>query len=516
MLKPLLARGFLPRELPPLFSSKSFGSIAGLATLPSAFTDAKALWTQAVQHNLARPGGLRRRLAIPNPVSFYRLAKTFANNKGDLVAEWSKSPFSGTTPDTTCKGPRAIARDPSDRAAARASLRVGSRYLLRADISQFYPSIYSHSIAWVLHTKSAAKASLKDLTLLGNLIDRELQAGQFGQTKGIPIGPDTSLGIAELLLSPLDQRLKSECNIQGGIRFIDDIELGFRKLSDAEETLARLETLLNELELQLNATKTRIVELPDQVESVYVTTLRPHVPDASVAPASQWIDYFNRAFLASRSNRQDGVLRYAIAALQGVVVTPKAWGLVQNLLWQCIALDPGCVRFVVDVLLINKHKANLSPDTSVGTEAINSLIFSSATVGHGSEVVWSIWAALVLGLSITPSSQAAISLMDDANVAAASMIAKERKVLSPSFESPLWSSWFVKDCFDQEHWLFVYEALRRGWLPKEVAAAKLSIATCPKFLVAAGVTFLDVNAIDAYIPARLLSGSGSEVAGGGY
>jgi hypothetical protein len=150
-----------------------------------------------------------------------------------------------------------------------------------------------------------------------------------------------------------------------------------------------------------------------------------------------------------------------------VTATPKAWDITQSLLWQCISSDPGCLRFVVDVLLVNRHKAHRALSIDLGSSAINALIHSSAPVGHGSEVLWCIWAAMVLKLAVSLSSQEAISQMDDALVAAASMIAKDRQVFSAEFESTLWSSWFVEDAFDQEHWLFVYEAMRQGWMTSE-------------------------------------------------
>ncbi|WP_218511398.1 RNA-directed DNA polymerase [Variovorax sp. dw_308] len=512
MLKPLLTRGFLPRELPPLFSSISFELVCGKAGMPIDFTGAKAPWSQPLQHNLARTGGLRRKLTIPNPVNFYRLASAFDAHSVALAAEWTKSPFSKTTPDSLCKGPRAIVGIAPDRATARAETRVGARYLLKADISQFYPSIYSHSIPWVLHTKAVAKSKMKDLTLSGNILDREVQACQAGQTKGIAIGPDTSLGIAELLLAPLDKSLNESCAILSGTRFIDDIELTFKTLADADRALAELEALLNGIELQLNATKTRILTLPQGIESSFVSELRSHIPSATSAPPSQWIDYFNRAFSAAGENPQDGVLRYAISALQGVTVSKKSWGLVQKLLWQCIALDPGSLRFVVDVLLINKQTGGFGLDLIVGTNAINALIQTSASVGHGSEVVWSIWAAMILGLSIHTESQTAIADMDDAVVACASMIAKDKNFFDASLNSMLWKSWLVEDCFEQEHWLFVYEALRRGWFPHEVAASKIAASPNANFLLASGVTFIDEDAPAKYLPSRLshVPGSGGE------
>jgi hypothetical protein len=500
MLESLLTRGFLPREVPPLFSSMSLKETIGKA-MPPSFTGAKAKWTQPAQHNLARPGGLRRKLTIPNPVNFYRLANAFVNNWQLLHDKWSMSPYSKTTPDP--KGPRAFANSSADRATPRARIRVGARYLVIADISQFYPSIYSHSIPWALHTKKVAKAEIKNPALPGNILDKEFQACFFGQTKGIAIGPDTSLGIAELLLSPLDLRLKEECKILGGVRFIDDMEYSFQKLSDAEAALALLESHLSEYEVQLNVGKTRIIALPDELESVHVTNLRPHIPESISAPPSSWIDFFNRAMVAAKMQPSAGVLRYAVGALKTVVVSERSWSLAQSLLWQCISIDPGCLRFVVDVLLVNKNIGR-EIDIEVASVAVNSLIQTSAPVGHGSEVVWSIWAAMLIGLQVDLESQEAVAAMDDCLVACIATVACERRVFAGTFTSPLWASWIVNDSFNQDHWMFVYEALRRGWYANEVKAAKLSDDVDAAFLIDADVTFIDSDMIDTYSPAGVM------------
>lgn len=514
MLKVLLAYGYLPRELPPLFGSESFAALSKItAGMPASMTKEKADWTQPIHHNLARVGGLRRRLTVPNPINFYRLSAAFDKNSAALMAEWKKSPYSQTLPKILARGPRGISSEPSDRATARAHARIGARYLLRADISQFYPSIYTHTIPWALHTKKAAKAAFNDMSLAGNVLDRELQACQFGQTKGIAIGPDTSLGIAELLLAPIDRRLKDECQILGGVRFIDDIEFSFRGLADAEAALARLESMLYEFELQLNGNKTRILELPEILESKYVTELRRYAPHLSTGTTSQWIDYFNHAFLLAKEHHSEGVLRYAIAALQGVTATEKCWPIAQTLLWQCIALDPGCLRFVTDVLLLHKHRASRVPDAAVAQSAIESLIISSASVGHGSEILWCIWASLQLSLKLSRNTQQAIAGLDDAFVAVAAMIAKDRSMFAADFESPLWESWLVEDCFKQEHWLFAYEAYRWGWFVDKVRIAKIHEEPSAKFLGDAGVTFVNDKQIEGYLPKKLVVYGGG---GGGY
>jgi glycosyltransferase A (GT-A) superfamily protein (DUF2064 family) len=97
---------------------------------------------------------------------------------------------------------RAIERQYSltEKPIRRAQLRSTSRYILQADINRFYPSVYTHSIPWAIHTKAVAKSNRGD-GYIGNRIDRLVRNGQDGQTMGIPIGPDTSLLIAEILLT---------------------------------------------------------------------------------------------------------------------------------------------------------------------------------------------------------------------------------------------------------------------------------------------------------------------------
>lgn len=514
MLSALLAYGYLPREFPPLFGSQSLAGLGKVSSnLPVSMTKEKADWTQPAYHNLARVGGLRRRLTVPNPANFFRLGKVFDRYSDLLMAEWEKSPFSKTLPRISPQGPRGIANEPTDRAIAKASARIGARYLLRADISQFYPSIYTHSISWALHTKKVAKTAFNDMSLAGNVLDKELQACQFGQTKGVAIGPDTSLGVAELLLAPIDRRLDDECQIMGGARFIDDMEFSFQKLADAEATLARLESMLYEYELQLNGNKTEILELPETLESKYVTKLRCHIPTLTRGTKSQWIDYFNHAFMLAKEHQSDGVLRYAIAALQGITATEKCWSLVQTLLWQSVALDPGCLRFVIDVLLLHKHRVSYVPDGEIASLAIESLIINSAPVGHGSEILWSIWAAMQLGITLSQDAQQAIAGMDDAFVAVAAMVAKRRNVFVGDFSSPIWESWLIEDCFRQEHWLFGYEANRRGWCTDRVRAAKLHNEPTVQALTEADVTFLIDDKVDGYVPNKLRT---YDRGGGGY
>src|SRR5262249_42814046 len=187
--------------------------------------------------------------------------------------------------------------------------------------------------------------------------------------------------------------------------------------------------------------------------------------------------------------------------LRGVTSQPKQWPLVQSLLWQCIALDPGTIRFVNDVLWLHTNSGpQYDLDDDVAERALESLIATSAPVGHGSEVVWSLWSAMLFDLSLSNSALASVSSMEDSFVAAASFLAHEVDVFDDQPQSQVWKDWFMEDCFKGPHWPFAYEAYRNDWMKDEVKAAKLADDPSCKFLKDGGVSFIRKDAIADYKP----------------
>lgn len=60
--------------------------------------------------------------------------------------------------------------------------------VLHTDVTDCYGSLYTHSISWALHGVDTAKAKRTDDSLLGNIVDRHIQASRYGQTNGISQG----------------------------------------------------------------------------------------------------------------------------------------------------------------------------------------------------------------------------------------------------------------------------------------------------------------------------------------
>jgi hypothetical protein len=99
------------------------------------------------------------------------LARLIEEYWEDLEAHYSKSKFSLTTPQISENSIEPIYKM-SEKINRRIHNLVLKRYILQADITRYYPSIYTHSIPWALHTKEVAKANQRDDGYFGNVIDR--------------------------------------------------------------------------------------------------------------------------------------------------------------------------------------------------------------------------------------------------------------------------------------------------------------------------------------------------------
>lgn len=137
-------------------------------------------------------------------------------------------------------------------------------YLFHTDITNFYPSIYTHSIAWALHTKEMAKENKNDNSLLvGNTIDKYIMQMSYGQTNGIPQGSALMDFIAEIILAYIDKQLTEKIRKQKinrknfkVIRYRDDYRIFVNNPQNAEIILKNLSEILAETGLKLNPSKT--------------------------------------------------------------------------------------------------------------------------------------------------------------------------------------------------------------------------------------------------------------------
>jgi hypothetical protein len=129
------------------------------------------------------------------------------------------------------------------------------------DVSNCYPSIYTHSIGWALHGRDFLRQGKNrfDDTFLGNQLDYLIRASRQGQTNGIPQASLLAHVIAELVLGYCDQtineRLHDVQNIKV-LRYRDDYRIFGMSDSECDKALKIISEELSKFGMKLGVSKT--------------------------------------------------------------------------------------------------------------------------------------------------------------------------------------------------------------------------------------------------------------------
>lgn len=156
--------------------------------------------------------------------------------------------------------------------------------LMRADVSNCFPSIYTHTISWVTNGRHPSKTRTPATTkTFGGKFDGLVQALNYGETSGVVVGPEFSRIFAEIILQEVDIRVEQDLAKKGlifgknyeAMRYVDDYFFFLSRSSDApfvEEVLARH---LGHFKLHLNASKRQVLSTPLRSE-ISVVKYRLH------------------------------------------------------------------------------------------------------------------------------------------------------------------------------------------------------------------------------------------------
>jgi hypothetical protein len=335
---------------------------------------------------------------------------------------------------------------------------------MRTDISQFYASIYTHAIPWAIHGRSEAKKRRGKTR--GDKVDKAVRNCAAGQTAGIPIGPDSSLVIAEVILAAVDHDFEQTHGVQRGFRFLDDYELAYGTRSEAEAGLARLERVLGRYELALNPYKTEIVDLPQAYDDTWTTELAklPIRSDGFRRTATDLVALYSRA--AELATVHPGALAYAVTRTREVSITRENWPLFQSLAWGAASAEPTATARVLDLLAEKSEEVNSTVALDVAVEVLEAMIRQNAPVGNASEIAWAVWSAISLKAPLSDEIASALATVDDDFVALLALDAEDKGLLSRgALDLTHWENLVCEpDALDGDHWLLAYEGAVSGWL----------------------------------------------------
>lgn len=464
----LLARGYFPKELPPAFFSEDFARYAvsrpGRALLAS-YRPADN-FTEVARYRLALPGqgGLASRpLSIPHPWAFSALARVVAKNFRRLLTKSGTSRFAKSRPVYNPHSARSLTPlvKPSNLSRERANSRAGATHLLKLDISQFYPGLYTHAVGWAIDPKLRLRRHWRNQTLVGTHVDQLLMNMQGKVSQGVPIGNDLSFLLAEIVLAQVDRGLK--LGADRAYRWFDDYEIACSSRQEAEEILVTITRQLDSFRLRVNPKKTAIIELPEPAGDGWQDEIRS-LSDRAFRSTANMVAYFDHAFRARLKHPDQTILLYAIGILFKVRrPDPAVRKVAQSCITQALLAEPGCAQKAFALLTF--WEANGAAfDRTVLSTTIDRLIHMHESRGVSSDIAWALAFCIEHSVALARSSSRILGQSEDDSVGLLALHANEAGLL-PGFSTSAVAKTLRGASCDGEHWLLLYESVQQNFLP---------------------------------------------------
>lgn len=211
----------------------------------------------------------------------------------------------------------------------------------------------------------------------------------YGQTIGIPIGPDTSLIIAEIIGCTIDKMLLDSFPDLIGYRYVDDMYFFFHNHDEAERVLIKLQQVLKEFELQVNTEKTSINRIPKGVEPDWIIKLRGfEFRETEMKQYNDIVSFFSLAFDLALNLPNQYVLSYAVERVKRLkLLSDNNISLMEIMLLKTLIAEPSTVKEVFRVLYTYKDKVSTSKIKNV----IIDFLTNNCLKGNDYELSWALW-----------------------------------------------------------------------------------------------------------------------------
>ena len=492
-LSALLSKGYFPKELPSVFTTETFGkniheilsewkakgvySTKSTGKVPGKPSPKQNSYNYKIDSAeieiISKPkrGYERRNLHITHPIPQALLCYEIAKNWKSVQKWLLRQTFSLDEIRISESYERSIKgiNFPVHRAKKK-YIESTSDWLVTTDISRFYPTIYTHSIAWAAYGKEKVKANLFLYQgALADRIDLLVRACNRNQTVGIPIGPETSRIIAEVISSRIDEDFKTKVdNAQNEFidRLQDDWFIGVNSLEKAENALSAITAIYRDYGLEINGSKTSVERAVTTIGDQWVSEIGAFLSHRRGPIRSARLTELLTLSLRLQSKyASEPIITYVLSILEGQTLFRDDIEALESFLLKAAVASPASMDRICRMILNIQHDTNKLSKQRI-SRRFKQLAEKNLENGNLYEVMWLIYT--LRGLKTPLHSKLINEKIESTSSSALALILLDmdsKGLLVGKLPKAKWESQIAKDRVQKDWiWLLAYEGIRHGWL----------------------------------------------------
>lgn len=275
-------------------------------------------------YRISRFDGKVRFLELPHPVPYFFLVQSLAKN-WKSVEPLIGSESSRIRPQHFPQNKRIVVFGHSyeneelpvfslSNSSPELEFSLSRGTVVQLDISNFFPSVYTHALDWAVSGKRATSKGP------GSEIDQAFQSVRTKRTDGISIGPVTSNIAAEIMLYALDKKISGLDFPIIYTRAIDDLTILIPSNQDPDELSNLVSKELSRVGLALNHAKTKVTPLK-YFHSQHISKSLSQIPELiSQYPSRKKLrQAFSSLYVLADKNPGSSLVKYGWKQIRSVI-----------------------------------------------------------------------------------------------------------------------------------------------------------------------------------------------------
>ncbi len=288
---------------------------------------------------------------------------------------------------------------------------------------------------------------------------------QDGQTIGLPVGPDCSRLIAEVVASAIDVALRAKVGIgpRDASRYIDDYTISSGADNSGKNLIAALRQAAAQYELELNNDKSAILSTSSRHDNGWKQEVRSYVPRGQSSDA-EFQHFFYRVGRICDSHPDTNVEKYAFQNARAAFVQATNWTKIQSHLIAAYRRNASLVAFLVEITLLRQVERN-DVELPKLTEFLEHRLPVLARENRTGEIIWFLFLAARLRVPLSASSVEPLTEIDNSMVALLTALCVNLRLVEGAIDLTRWNSALSGDGLRSGMWLYAYESVGLGINP---------------------------------------------------
>lgn len=496
ILASLLGKGYFPKELPPVFTTADFGNVAddvlqdweqaklfkrqfvGKINVPGK---GKIKKQGAYTYEVPKPefeaiscpkkGYERRTISITHPIPQALLSAEIDKNRSAISKWLARSRYSMDRVEISSiygRGMKPL--NFAAHGAKKAYIEAHADWIVKTDITRFYPSIYTHSITWAAYGKEAVKSNLKLFEgSVADRLDTLVRSCNRNQTVGLPIGPETSRILADIVSTRIDSDFSlAVSNVEESQvdRLQDDWFLGSATLEVAEAALSTIASCYREYGLDINGSKTAVESTLSPLSETWIAELGAFLSHGNTQlTRARLREFLHLVLKLQLEYPKEPVVSYGLSVIESRRGSIRDVEALESFLIRAATAAPGAMNRICSVLINLQHDTRRVSLSRVRSR-FTTLAERNLINGNLYEVIWLLFT--LRGLKIPFKSDSfcgALEQIESSSLILLLLDMKDRGQVWSKLPVAQWEEAISVDRIMSDwSWLYAYEGIRKGWL----------------------------------------------------